>query len=69
MGMTSKGPRTRVTSRIPTEIYAILEDRRRHSVAATSLSQFVSDVLALYVGRPDLAVELTESGEMKGRTK
>ncbi|MEI4744302.1 toxin-antitoxin system [Rhodococcus erythropolis] len=67
--MSSKGLRTRVTSRIPNEVYAILEDRRRHAAAATSLSQFVSDVLALYVGRPDLAVELTESGQTKGQTK
>lgn len=65
MGMASKGPRTRVTSRIPDAVYAILEDRRRHSGAATSLSQMVSDVLALYVNRPDLAVELTEWEQQK----
>lgn len=61
--MANKGPRTRVTSRIPDAIYGILEDRRRHAGAATSLSQMVSDILALYVGRPDLAVELTEWGQ------
>lgn len=69
VGMASKGPRTVVMSRVPDEVYAILKDRCRHEGAATSLSQFVSDILAHYVDRPDLAVELTESGEMKGRTK
>lgn len=49
-------------ARIPDEVHAILQDRLRHSGTATSLSQLVSDVLALYVDRPDLAVEITEWG-------
>lgn len=58
MGMRSKGPRTKVLSRIPKEVHAILEDRRRNSRTPTSMSQMVSDILALYVDRPDLAVNL-----------
>jgi hypothetical protein len=63
--MASKGPRRRVTARIPDEVHAILEDRRRRSGTATSLSQMISDVLALYVDRPDLAVELAEWEKQK----
>lgn len=54
-----------MTARIPDEVHAILEDRRRRSGTATSLSQMVSDILAHYVARPDLAVELTEWEEHK----
>ncbi|UDF21564.1 hypothetical protein [Rhodococcus qingshengii] len=67
--MASKGARTVVTARVPDAIYAILEDRRRHEGAATSLSQFVSDILAHYVDRPDLAVELTEWEQTKEQVK
>lgn len=65
VGMASKGPRTVVMSRVPDEIYAILKDRCRHELAATSLSQFVADILAVYVDRPDLAVELKDWGPTK----
>lgn len=67
--MASKGSRTVVMSRVPDEIYAILKDRCRHEGAATSISQFVSDILAHYVDRPDLAVELTEWGQTKEQAK
>lgn len=59
MGMASKGARALVTSRVPNEVRAVLEDRRRR-LGVSSMSQLVSDILALHVDRPDLAVELTE---------
>ncbi len=59
MGMASKGARTPVTSRVPNEVRAVLEDRRRR-LGVSSMSQLVSDILAHHVDRPDLAVELTE---------
>lgn len=58
--MASKGPRTAVMVRIPDEVHAILQDRRRRSGTGTSLSQMISDILALYVHRPDLAVDFKE---------
>ncbi|WNF44405.1 hypothetical protein [Rhodococcus sp. SG20037] len=57
MGMASKGARTVVTARVPNEIYEILEYRRRVA-GVRSVSQFISDVLAIYVGRADLIREL-----------
>lgn len=57
MAMTSKGPRTTVTSRVPTDVYEILE-RRRVEAGVGSLSQFIADLLASYSGRTDLIREL-----------
>lgn len=57
MGMASKGPRKIVTSRVPTDVYQILEDRRRDA-GVGSLSQYIADLLANYAGRTDLIREL-----------
>lgn len=57
MAMASKGERTNVTSRIPTEVYEILEARRR-AAGVGSLSQYIADLMALYTGRTDLIREL-----------
>lgn len=57
MAMASKGARTVVTSRVPTDVYEILE-RRRVEAGVGSLSQFIADLLASYSGRTDLIREL-----------
>lgn len=57
MAMASKGPRTNITSRIPTDVYEILEAKRR-AAGVGSLSQYVADLLANYSGRTDLIREL-----------
>ncbi|SDC55586.1 hypothetical protein [Rhodococcus tukisamuensis] len=57
MGMPSKGPRTVVTSRVPTDVYEILEDWRI-AAGVGSVSQYIADVLAMYAGRADLVREL-----------
>lgn len=57
VGRPSKGDRTRVISRIPTDVYEILEDRRR-AAGVGSVSQYVADLLANYAGRADLIREL-----------
>lgn len=57
MAMASKGRRTNVTSRIPTDVYEILEAARREA-GVGSLSQYIADLLANYTGRTDLIREL-----------
>lgn len=57
MGMASKGNRRFLGARIPEEVYEILEDQQRDA-GVGSLSQFISDLLARYTGRPDLVREL-----------
>lgn len=57
MAMANKGPRTVITSRVPNELFKILDDHRR-AAGVHALSQFVSDFLAVHAGRPDLAREL-----------
>lgn len=57
MAMASKGRRTSVTSRIPTDVYEILEEARRDA-GVGSLSQYIADLLANYTGRTDLIREL-----------
>lgn len=56
MAQPHKGSRRLVQSRIPEEVYAELAARAR--VAGTSASQYIADVMALSVGRPDLVREL-----------
>ncbi|KZL30492.1 MULTISPECIES: ribbon-helix-helix protein, CopG family [Rhodococcus] len=57
MGMASKGSRRVITSRVPSDLYEILEQHRR-AAGVRSLSQFVADVLASHFGRADLILEL-----------
>lgn len=57
MAMASKGERRFLASRIPEEVYDILEDQR-NAAGVVSMSQFIADLLADYTGRPDLIREL-----------
>ncbi|NKS56566.1 ribbon-helix-helix protein, CopG family [Rhodococcus hoagii] len=57
MPMPSKGPRKPLTVRIPADLYETLEQRRTDA-GVSSVSQFVSDLLAGYAGREDLVMEL-----------
>lgn len=57
MAMASKGSRKMVTSRVPTDVYEILEGQRR-AAGVGSVSQYVADLLAVYAGRTDLIREL-----------
>lgn len=57
MAMASKGERKRITSRIPTDVYEILEQRRQEA-GVGSLNQYIADLLASYSGRRDLIREL-----------
>lgn len=61
--MASKGPRTSITSRIPTDVYKILEERRR-AEGVGSLSQYIADLLARDTGRTDLILELGQKQEV-----
>ncbi|PZU04700.1 MAG: toxin-antitoxin system [Gordonia sp. (in: high G+C Gram-positive bacteria)] len=55
--MASKGERRRITSRIPIDVYMILEARRQDA-GVDSLNQYIADLLANYAGRTDLIREL-----------
>lgn len=59
MGMASKGARTLVTSRVPNDVFEILEARRR-AAGVGSVSQYIADLLAASAGRTDLMRELDE---------
>lgn len=61
MPMPSKGSRKQITLRIPTDLYETLE-RRRTDAGISSVSQYVSDLLAGYAGREDLVRELGQEG-------
>ncbi|HEX7321544.1 MAG TPA: toxin-antitoxin system [Mycobacterium sp.] len=61
MAQPHKGDRRLVQSRIPEEVYA--EVRRRAIEAGTSASQYIADMAALVVGRPDLVRELNRDRE------
>lgn len=62
MSALSKGQRKKPSIRMPEELIDILE-RGRFESGVSSFSQYVSDVLAVHVGRPDLARELTKPQE------
>ncbi|MBD8056458.1 toxin-antitoxin system [Rhodococcus ruber] len=53
MGQPHKGDRTSITLRVPTELYQQL--RKDAHDFQVPLSQYLSDLLALQAGRPDLA--------------
>lgn len=65
MGRPSKGLRTAITSRIPVDVYEILEDQRRVA-GVSSVSQYIADLLASYAGRADLMRELDEQALPSG---
>lgn len=59
MPMPSKGARKPLTVRVPEALYDVLEDRRQ-AAGVSSVSQYVSDLLADYAGRRDLIMELDQ---------
>ncbi|MFC9836465.1 toxin-antitoxin system [Rhodococcus sp. NPDC127530] len=61
-GRPSLGDRKRL-GRVPDELYDLLDsERKAHGVK--SVSQYVSDLLALRAGRPDLVRELNLDQEV-----
>lgn len=54
----SKGARTPITLRVPSEIYPLLEADARRELGNGGLSQFLADKLCIEYGRPDLVREL-----------
>ena len=58
MAPQSKGPRGRL-GRVPAVVYADLE-KRAHDAGASSVSQYVSDLLCLHTGHDDLVRELDQ---------
>lgn len=54
-----KGPRERVTSRVPKPVFDELE-RRRIEAGVSSVSQYVSDLLSVTTGHGDLVRELDQ---------
>lgn len=63
MAPPSKGRRRAPTIRLPEELIEILEQGRAET-GVSSFSQYVSDVLAVHVRRPDLARELDSCQEV-----
>ncbi|MBP2527493.1 MULTISPECIES: hypothetical protein, partial [Rhodococcus] len=63
MAPQSKGSRRAPTIRLPEEVIEKLQQGRMEA-GTSSFSQYVSDVLAIHVGRPDLARELNNSQEV-----
>ena len=59
MPTPSKGDRTRVSTRVPRAVDEVLERRWRCS-GASSKSQFIADLLAIYAGHNELVVELDQ---------
>ena len=59
MVMPSKGARTPITVRVPEQVAEELESRRR-AAGVSSVSQYISDVLAATTGYNHRVRELTE---------
>ncbi|MFK4362321.1 hypothetical protein ABH939_005856 [Rhodococcus sp. 27YEA6] len=59
MPTPSKGDRTRVSTRVPKAVDDVLE-RRWRGAGASSKSQFLADLLAIYAGHEELVVELKQ---------
>ncbi len=57
MPVPSKGDRTSLTVRLPSELIETLKTQRC-SAGATSLNQYVADLIAIASDREDLALEL-----------
>ena len=58
MAMPSKGDRGRL-GRVPTAVYSDLE-KLAEKAGASSVSQYVSDLLSLHTGHPELVRELDQ---------
>ncbi|MCV7316207.1 MULTISPECIES: toxin-antitoxin system [Mycobacteriaceae] len=61
MAQPNKGQRRQITPRLAAEVYA--EVQRRAQERGMSTSQYVADVMAAHVGRPDLIRELNRTEE------
>lgn len=57
MPTPSKGPRREVKTRVPEDVREVLEVMAANS-GASSLSQYVADLLSSLAGRPDLVREI-----------
>ena len=64
MPMPSKGDRTSLTVRLPSELIETLKTQRS-SAGATSLSQYVADLIAIASDREDLALELNREHDQQ----
>lgn len=64
MGQPHKGDRILLQARPPREVWYAVHNAA--SEAGMSVSQYVSDLLALHVGRPDLARELHAVDDASG---
>lgn len=60
MPMPSKGDRTPLTVRLPSELIETLE-RQKSSAGVTSLGQYIADLIAIASDREDLALELNRA--------
>lgn len=58
MGRPSKGTRAPVTSRVPVEVKTAI--RMQSAARGIDESQYVADLLAMAVGRPDLVRDLNQ---------
>ncbi|MGW5312905.1 toxin-antitoxin system [Nocardia thailandica] len=56
MAQVSKGKRAQVGPRLARDVFD--EVQRRAEANNMSMSQYVADVMAIHVGRPDLVLEL-----------
>lgn len=63
MGRPHKGDRALLQTRPRLEVTEEIR-RRQHNAGVSCMSQYLADVLAIHVGRPDLVVELGCQGEL-----
>lgn len=52
MAQPHKGPRRQVISRMPDSVYELIAVRAADA-GSVSVSQYIADVMAIHVGRPD----------------
>lgn len=61
MAQHHKGPRRQIATRVHDDVFDVVRDRS--TARGLSMSQWIADVLAEYVGRPDLVRELNRNSE------
>lgn len=67
MAQLPKGSRAQVGPRLPIEVYEVVRQRAEEN--DMSMSQYVADVMALHVGRPDLVLELGKPRRVPRRAR
>lgn len=65
MPQQHKGERTYYPVRPPIQVAPLLQEMVRDS-GVSSISQYLADLVAIHVGRPDLARELGKKHELDG---